>query len=73
MNVYTGSRAAQVTINGYSTFHTDRMYKVGTLLSTPGEEISEVSLRLPGRNLWTSPGYELIIDTSISKTIISLR
>ncbi len=39
MNVYTGSRAAQVTINGYSTFHTDRMYKVGTLPVNAGEEI----------------------------------
>ena len=66
MNVYTGSRAAQVTINGYSTFHTDRMYKVGTLPVNAGEEIREVSLELP-KELMDQPWVQLIIDTSISK------
>ncbi len=73
MNVYTGSRAAQVTINGYPHSTLTACTKVGTLPVSAGEEISEVSLELP-KELMDQPWVQLIIDTTASrKTIISLR
>lgn len=62
---YTGSRAASVTLYGYSTNHSDRMYTIGTLPVNTGEEIKTTSFDLPSE-LLGEEWVQVMIDTDIT-------
>lgn len=64
LNTYTGSRAAKVTLYGYSTHHSDQLLPIGTLPVNDGEEIRAVTFDLP-ETLLGEEWVQIIIDTEI--------
>lgn len=65
MSVYTGSRAAEVSLNGYSSGHSSRMYSIGKLPVNDKEGINTVSFQLPAE-LLDEPWVQIMIDTEIT-------